>query len=113
APHGRNVLIPNEAPFRLANGIGGRLSMSRPPRGGVTLSLTCVRRTLKTKADNARTVEVETLWEQSTRLKDGAFAFRALSDLPPANAAGDTQVAWTLTASGDGFRAIFRLPVEA
>ncbi|MEL7466688.1 MAG: hypothetical protein AAFN79_21620 [Pseudomonadota bacterium] len=112
APHGRNVLIPNDAPFRLKNGIGGGLKMSRPPKGEVNVSLTCVRRTLKVKADDTRTVEVETLWERSIPLSDGAFAFLPPPSMPPSQADGPEQVAWTLTASGDGFRAIFRLPVE-
>ena len=110
-PHGRSFIAPNEAPFHISNGIGGGLVMTRPPRTGVTVSLSCVKRTLRKGDDGRRSVDVETLWEDDMRLADGAFGFKPPADLPPSAAHGDAQVAWTLTATGEGYRAIFRLPV--
>lgn len=112
-PHGQSFVVPNEAPFLLSQGIGGGLQMSRPPKGGVTVSLSCVRRTLTKARDNTSAIDVEVLWENVMPLTDQAFAFRPPADLPPSKADGPVQVAWTLTATGVGYRALFRLPVEA
>lgn len=112
-PFGVSYVTPSEAPMRLANGIGGRITTPKPLAETPVATLSCVQRRLTSggPTGKALSISLETLWETSAPLENGAFFFTPPENLPGVKRETLEQVAWTLTASAPGYRAVFRLPV--